>query len=467
MNQTKSKYYHINGIDFNDVFMLSIIQAEKSQQSEKHEQAALVSKGRYLINYLYNGIKNRIKIIRNNIIETYLTLLNPTLHKTEYILFATEPTEVKQLEVLEKRIRESGNTVVFTTDRVNIWLTLRNKKIKTYFLRKNKKKFFETARISNQQAELSGTESVVKINFMQEHLALYLSLASKFRELLQLTSPKHVFVGYDLTQEGRLFTILCKQKNIPTYAIQHGLISDDAIHCYHMVDKYFVYGEISQNNLIRAGMKLENICISGAPYLETTIINNSNLNRALKLYSKKISGFYLVCTSGHGHKTSLSHHKKQIDVFEETFKQIPESFFIIKLHRKDKKEFYESIRKLKNVLIISKDDTRFPEDIFQYLNECLCLITTTSSTASEALYLNKPVITIDLINEYRDTDFIEAGCTLHTRNSKELISQIQLINGGGYNLMKSKQDIIKKFIERYFAKGSQLPSQYILNNLNS
>ncbi len=88
--------------------------------------------------------------------------------------------------------------------------------------------------------------------------------------------------------------------------------------------------------------------------------------------------------------------------------------------------------------------------IFDWISGIDALITGSSSVAVEAMLLDKPVITIDYNQEYKNVDFIEEGCTIKVTKEIELKNVLLNIKSSNpiINSAKSKGEI---FVQNYFA----------------
>ena len=82
--------------------------------------------------------------------------------------------------------------------------------------------------------------------------------------------------------------------------------------------------------------------------------------------------------------------------------------FLVKLHRKDQAKYYNEVMHHKNsslLDVISDNDQRFPQDILYWLSQSSCVITRASPIIIEAAFLLKPVVTLDLFNEFSENLF--------------------------------------------------------------
>jgi UDP-N-acetylglucosamine 2-epimerase len=121
--------------------------------------------------------------------------------------------------------------------------------------------------------------------------------------------------------------------------------------------------------------------------------------------------------------TSHRHHETIVEQLGQLASAVPEVPLVVKLHRKDRVDFYRKLIEEAHpgrVFVIPKEDRRLPYDIFEWLQGCPLVLTTTSTVAVEAMFMNVPVVTMDFCNEARGVDFIDAGATTHVRTPEAL-----------------------------------------------
>jgi UDP-N-acetylglucosamine 2-epimerase len=240
---------------------------------------------------------------------------------------------------------------------------------------------------------------------------------------MNIIRPFKCVIGYDITPEGRISVEICHNLNIESVCIQHGSIAGEPLDGEHIVDSYILYGFKAKKYLEGIGNKSESLKVFGAPYLDKELFDfrkDSSLFKILELNQNRKT--LLVALSGPGHCTTMEHFNEIVRSLVLFAKNNPSNNLIFKLHRKDSIHNYNRIFKglgFSCPLIDSKDH-RFPMDIFYWLNNTDLLITGSSTVALEAMLRNKPVVTIDYKNQYRNVDFIETNCTYHITKEIEL-----------------------------------------------
>lgn len=237
----------------------------------------------------------------------------------------------------------------------------------------------------------------------------------------------------------------------------HGLLSDEFIETLHIADKFFIFGEYTRPILTQRGVNPGSILTVGSPYLEYYVSNPqpSGIKEAVLTSNSNGKKIALVLLSGRGHTTSSVHHEAIIDLLNEVIeKKKNEYYFIFKLHKKDYADYYARLYHNKNITgcfaIYSFDHFGGNESIFEWLSFSDLIITGASTTALEAMYLNKPVITIDLMHEYEhETPYIFNGGTYHCTNQEQLLRHLSELHAAGFKLKQASVDLK----ENYFSSS--------------
>ena len=91
------------------------------------------------------------------------------------------------------------------------------------------------------------------------------------------------------------------------------------------------------------------------------------------------------------------------------------------------------------------------------------LITGSSTSAVEAMLMNKPVISIDFNQEYRDVDFVKNGASINVNSNDDLIKSFDSIDELHIVKMESSNNIVKD----YFGDLKKDSSKIIANHIDS
>ena len=265
-------------------------------------------------------------------------------------------------------------------------------------------------------------------------------------------SPQVIVVGNDVSVEGRVATRYAQMHSLQTVSISHGNLSGEPLDRVHIVDKFLVYGEAGRREMIGLGMHPARLEVCGAPYLDKQPAQSGRIHPTIAqhLGLREDKPLVLFATSGPGHCTSHTHFQMLVEAVMRLSARLPNVHFVAKLHRKDRPEFYKLPRKSvpdSRLHVIAYETLGL--DIFDWLQGCSLLLTTTSQVGVEAMLVNVPVITMDFAGEYRDVDYIEAGATIHVRNEMELESAVRLALESPERLSQVKERA-SRFLEDAF-----------------
>lgn len=242
--------------------------------------------------------------------------------------------------------------------------------------------------------------------------------------------PRAFVAGYDITLEGRVGCRVAKARGIPSAVFMHGSITGDPLQSLHAADKLLVYGSVHREELKEHGIDDQRIIVCGAPTLDSHPGQSGVIDPILRerFGLKENEPWILVATSGPGHRISHKHHLQVIDNLQKLCAAMPNTPIVVKLHRKDRLEYYQE--GLKNcpdgrIFVVSHDSHGFPQSIFSWLQGCGMVLTGASAVSLEAMVMKVPVITMDFADEIHDVDFIDQGATEHVTSSESLIQTVQ------------------------------------------
>lgn len=286
-----------------------------------------------------------------------------------------------------------------------------------------------------------------------------------FNSIVNSSKIKFSYIFNDLTFTGRAIAELSSKKGIKSFYIMHGLLSDEFIENLHICDNYLVFGDYVRNILsVKEGIQNQQVYTIGAPYLsyylqlqEPEIFNVEVKNKVPQ--GKKVA---LVLLSGPGHSVSPQHHRSIIETIKETIKEKSDSFyFIFKLHPKDSinnfSSLFEDDTLSRNFGLYEFNKLGNKETIFDWLKIADVVITGASTTALEGMYMNKPIVTLDLMHGFdNDTLFITEGATYHCTSKEELLVAMNYLEEHNFRT-KGKADEMSK---NYFSDASRLNAFY-------
>ena len=277
-----------------------------------------------------------------------------------------------------------------------------------------------------------------------------------YREVKRKYSPEIIFVGNDLTLVGNTVSQLAHRDNIIISSIMHGTIKSP-FWKYSHADYFYLFGDKDKKLMLDRGKQEKGLIVSGSPRMQGRI--NKGRRNAIPFHN-----YLLVALSGPGHSVTLAHHKAILRLLLLATKSYPSLEFIFKLHKKDDERFYEKLKICPNAYIINYEDPLNQVDIGEWLHPSRALITGASMTAMDAMMINKPVVTIDLVDDFKEVDFIRDGVTLHVRNKAELDLALNAImeENKNYDLHLEHS---KTFSQKAFASVEGGTAKFVADHL--
>ncbi len=256
------------------------------------------------------------------------------------------------------------------------------------------------------------------------------------RAALDAFRPKVLVIGNDIILEGRAACRVAAAGRVPTAVFMHGNITADPLQALHCADRLLVFGELHHDDLVQQGIPPARIVVCGAPNLDHRPRQTGQIHPLLqsRLGLRPNAPWILVATSGPGHRISHRHHALVIEHLARLSAAIPEVPVVVKLHRKDRLEYYR--RGLKNsvapkMIVVPEDASGYPRDIFQWLEGCPIVLTGASTVAVEAMLMDVPVVTMDFCDEIHAVDFIDAGATMHVRTPEAMVETVREVIARG------------------------------------
>lgn len=394
----------------------------------------------------------------------------------DLILLPADSSHLNQLIPISVQLKKRGIRYLWVSNKSKISMKLKEENEPQVFLRG----FYTRAKLSDRrlssEIRLRCNETLIGsplnevwFKTLTRNLFWTKSLLKFNEDLIAACKPKAVLVGNDLTMEGRIAASVFKKNQLLSYCVQHGDMSG-LLESEHCVDEFYVYGDASYKQ-VQGYVCKSKFIVTGAPYLDSSpSAGNSSISRKLKLRTEK---YILVAFSGHGDSTSRVHSLKLVEAIFELASIIPSIDFVIKLHPKDRIKNYETIQNNfpdSKIKIIEHLQPSFEFSIFEWLKGCSLLITGTSTTAIEAMYLGIPVITLDLMDEFKNVGFINAGATVHIRSKDGLQKVVLDILSNNFSGQEETLFKAREYSDRYFLKqggtASETIVQEMIKNLN-
>lgn len=261
------------------------------------------------------------------------------------------------------------------------------------------------------------------------HLSYLCEIAAASASLIERMNPSLVVVGNPYTLEGRTAAVISRGYGVPTAAIEHGSIfPDDPIWQECPIDRICAWGNPSKRALLTCGVDQRCIAVTGAPRFDSVFSSALNDSRE----NQPARDCILVTTSGPGDQISLSLHQKFVEILHAAVEMTPEIEWIVKLHKKDREEFYRYKNQPSHprISLVRGDNSCDGLEIFNYLQRARGAVTICSSSALDAMAVRVPVITVDVWHpapRLQGVEFLELDCTRRVVNAQELAQAAQSI----------------------------------------
>ena len=294
------------------------------------------------------------------------------------------------------------------------------------------------------------------------HAVLYIEMAKR---LFDLEKPDLVLISCEYCIHGRSTTIACKMRGIPSLALQHGIIHPFHTGYFHLPDeinqkrelspqycpipdKTAVYGPFVQNVLIEeCNYPEDTIVITGQPRYDELAEPNKHFSRKefCRRYgldpNKKIA---LLATQPNPEKRRESFLSPTL----RALKKLPNIQIVIKPHPNEDELWNKKIAQDKNVYA-----TFIPKrsSIFEALYSCDIMLTINSTSAIEAMILDKPVVVVNLTGEIDLMPYGQSGAALEAYKEKDILPAVKkaLYDENTKNQLKESR---KKFIYEHAYK---------------
>jgi surface carbohydrate biosynthesis protein len=280
--------------------------------------------------------------------------------------------------------------------------------------------------------------------------------------------PKVFFTICEYGPEQYMGIAAAKKLGIKTVALQHGVIhpshngyyhhleniskTDEDFTNYVLPDITCVQGEYEKRILLKYGYPKEKVVVTGQPrydllYYADKIYDKKQIFKQLELDPNK----ELIVWTTQTHGLSLEENKKNINAIYSTAKALKNVQLVIKLHPgEDQGAALYKKNESFNPIIKGKE-----MDTYALLYACDLMITRHSTTAMEAVALNKPVIVLNLSGEQDPVEYVEEGVALGVYKEEDLKSAIEKLLQDDSELAKNRAKYIEKYLYKIDGKASE------------
>lgn len=202
------------------------------------------------------------------------------------------------------------------------------------------------------------------------------------------------------------------------------------------------YSNVAKKVVVMGQPRYDILTLADKIYDKKKIVSDLGLDP-----NKKI---VLWCTQTHGQ--SLDENVSSINAVYSTMVSIKDyAQLLIKLHPGEDQHaplYHENT--LYQPMILNRD-----VDIYALLSICDLVITKNSTTAMEAVILNKPVIILNLSGEPDRVNYVREGVALGVYDPENLSSAIGKLLDDGSILHEKREEYIKKYLYKVDGKATE------------
>lgn len=400
---------------------------------------------------------------------SYLLELKGVNSPVKVVLWPVQHNHLDNMFPVASQLKNEGVKFVFVTDRIDLARRIEESGLPLMSPVWNHGYRFGLPRIAKTFSLLKASfwiskklnlDLKVSLDDLLDSAIFYIRQTMLYSEIHQAVGHKYDLLGYENSAMCRPLILASKRVGNISGNIQHGLLNYPLAK-YTSVDHNFIWDSISLQYMSRYGDE-RNLVLTGSPskFAEREKVKSKVENKGLSLHQIG-KNFILVCFSGPGHNVSVEGHELCISLLEKTVKEFSSQLFVIKLHPKDKKDYYNRLANSDNVVLIDSESPLFNLGIDIYIKKCICLITGASTTALEAFFQNKPVISLDVLGELKQFELLTNDLFYLSSTKSELSGALRYILTGRHENTE-RQNNIKKIALEYEKLLEEKPQKKIV-----
>ncbi|NKQ39678.1 MAG: glycosyltransferase [Methanosarcinales archaeon] len=297
------------------------------------------------------------------------------------------------------------------------------------------------------------------------HIVKYIEMA---KNMIDVEQPNLILIENEYGDFQRAIIIASKIKKVPTLAIQHGIITPTHLgYIFNKKDKEdikkiipdftCVYGQYHYDLLTKNSIYDPNqVVITGQPRYDV-------LHHVNRIYSKK--EFFKKYRINPAHRiilwTTQSHalsYEENINYLKEVvvaIENMDNATLIIKQHPGEGQKYTKMIKDYLSRFGIDAIMMQKDSDTYELLFICDLMIIKDSTTAMEAIALNKPVIVLNFSGDLDVVDYVEQGVALGVYNEGILKSTIEKLLENDSDLKNNRKIYIEKYLYKIDGKATE------------
>ncbi|MCK4736175.1 MAG: CDP-glycerol glycerophosphotransferase family protein [Methanophagales archaeon] len=299
----------------------------------------------------------------------------------------------------------------------------------------------------------------------------YIEMAKR---MIDEEKPDLILLLNEYGRFERALVIAGKLKGVPVLAVQHGAIypthkaymyAQDEIsrdgsvtspYC-PIPDITAVYGTYHKDILTKvSAYPDDSVVVTGQPrydvlYCANKIYDNEKFFKRYKINPDHKIVLWATACHGYSNEENIKNFKT---VFE-TMQNIKDATLIIKPHPGEGERYTKMIKEYLKEYKIDAVLTPKNSDTYEQLFICDLMITKDSTTAMEAISLNKPVIVLNLSGEPDVVDYVAQAVALGVYRGEDLKPAIENLLKGDTDLAKNRERYIEKYLYKIDGKATE------------
>ena len=297
------------------------------------------------------------------------------------------------------------------------------------------------------------------------HAVKYIEIAKR---MIEKEKPDLILIVNEYGNFERTLAVAGKLKEVSTLAVQHGVIT--LTHSEYIFNKEekgkvilpditcvfgkYYYDLLTKNSIYEP----EQVVITGQPrydvfyyvdklYSKEKFLKRYNVNPKHKIV--------LWTTQCHG--ISEEENKKNFKAVFKTMQNLKNATLIIKQHPGEGGKYTKMIKDYLNKYNLEMNAVITPKnsDTYEQLFVCDLMITRHSTTAMEAVALNKPVIILNLSGEPDPVEYVKEGVALGVYKEEDLKPAIEKLLKDDSELAKNREKYIEKYLYKIDGKATE------------
>ena len=307
--------------------------------------------------------------------------------------------------------------------------------------------FDAMVRRANIDNDISALQREFKWFFWRECRRLIPQIAIA-EHILTEHRPALIVSADDADQRCRIYSLLGQRLGIPSLVVQQGLTHRDYPEWnFFSMSEVAAMGDISRADMMSQGIPEERITVTGHPGFDRLLIPEPEACAKIRAEHGVKDEQFMVLFASQPYQVGGF---KTPDIRLEMIKAIINA--TVSLERVQlvvKPHPIEGTQKLQRILgrrpriVMVKRAT----DISLLIKACDVLLTFTSTTALQALYIGKPVLNVDFPESGLASIYLESGATWVSRSDKEIQLQLRELTGERRGLeIAKKEEARQRFV---------------------